>query len=714
MIPELEDALHLDYETRGRIPLKTHGPWVYGEDWATSVWCAAFARGEGDVEAWHPGDPVPDTIARAARDGVPFVAHNVGFERAITCTQMAPKHGWPIIPIEQWWCTASMCAAMSLPRDLERAATLMGCDMQKDMEGHELMKKMMKPAKTYKCLACGGTGYAAHTQNHVSLSAPCFACGGHGVILKWQEADWMIERGTEYCKQDVRTERALAKKVRPLPPTERAIWILDQEMNESGVLIDHNLVKKADAVAKKATAELNEQMKFLTRDRVTGEGIKGSQVAKLKWWLSFEGLSVDNLSKDTIKGLLASKNLDPMVNQALELRQEAAKSSLAKLAAYENRSCSDGYMRDNLMYHGAGTGRWSGRGAQLQNLPSRFIINKSQVEFALWALENDWTGEQMRPWVATPLETISACLRGMIVAPPGEKLIACDYNAIEARGTAWLALCGGLLGVFERGEDPYLYMASKIYSYIDLTKVDWSNKQEVTELKNRYSHERQVGKIAVLGLGYQMGWEKYQATCAKELVLLTDTEAKDVVGAYRESNYEIVDLWRELEDGAMEAVSRPGTVIKISDGKVRFMRKGNWLYMGLPSGRLLSYAYPEIKKVTCPWIDENTGRKAIRWAVTWQGINSVTHRWGQQQGYGGKWCENAVQGLCRDLLAYAMLRLKDRGYRQIISVHDETVSSVPEGFGSVKEVEAIMCENPAWAADLPVKAEGWMGKRYRK
>jgi|HubBroStandDraft_4_1064222.scaffolds.fasta_scaffold00554_14 DNA polymerase len=702
MIPELEDALHLDYETRSNQNLRVTGPWVYGEHWSTSVWTACFARGEGDVEAWHPGDPVPDTIARAARDGVPFVAHNVGFERAITATQMATKHGWPIIPIEQWWCTASMAAAMALPRDLERAGTLMGCAMQKDMEGHALMKKMMKPSKTVKCLACNQTG---HQSGHV-----CGVCGGHGVILYWVDDAWSIARGTEYCKQDVRTERDLATKVRPLPPREREIWILDQKMNERGVGVDVPLVRKSLAIATKASAELNEQLKFLTGPSM----LRTTQVQKLRIWLAFEGLVAENLSKETIAALLESKNLDAGLRAAIELRKEAAKTSTAKLNAYLARVCLDGMMRDNLMYHGANTGRWSGRGAQLQNLPSRFIISKDQINAAIWMIEQGWTGAEMAPWIDTPLETISACLKGMIVPPAGYDFIAADYNAIEARMAAWLASAGGLLGVFARGEDPYLFMASLIYPHVDLRGIDWSDKAQVNAAKERWSHERQIGKIAVLGLGYQMGWEKFQATCAKDRVLIGDQEAKEVVVAFREGNPEIPDLWKDLEDAAISATVHPGQTYLVADGKLRFMRAGKWLYLGLPSGRILSYANPTMKKREMPWIDDTTGLPAMKWGVSFQGINSMTHRWSWQHAYGGKWLENADQGASRDKLAYSQLRLEEKGYMQVLSVHDEPVSIVPYEWGSVKEVEQIMCEDEDWCPGLPVKAEGWRGPRYRK
>lgn len=705
MFEGIEDALHIDFETRSRLNLRNVGPWVYGEDWSTKVYAGCFARGDGPVERWHPGDPVPDTIARAAADGVMFVAHNVGFERAMFHTNMAPKHGWPVPPIEQWVCTAAMAAAMSLPRDLERASNLMGCVNRKDMEGHDLMKKLMKPSKTYRCLACKGTGFA---QGRIVSNMPCGVCEGHGIVLQWFEPQWAIDRVTDYCAIDVLTERDLGHKLRPLSAEERQVWILDQKMNERGVRVDLPQVHRAAVIVEKSIDELNAQAAALTG------GLLTTQVAKLRWWLAFEGVAAENLAKDTIVKMLESQNLDPLVTTALELRQEAAKSSTSKLNAYLARTCADGRMRDNLMYHGAGTGRWSGRGAQLQNLPSRFLLTKDQVSFALWALEQDWDGPQMRPFTGTELETISACLRGMIIADPGNDIIACDYNAIEARGTAWLAICEGLLGVFERGEDPYLYMASKIYPHVKLDGIDWSDKKQVDEAKARWGRERQLGKIAVLGLGYQMGWEKFQATCAKERILIGDTEAQDVVFAYRDANYEIPNLWEELEHGAMDACIRPGQVFKVAEGRIRFLRTGKWLFMGLPSQRLLSYAYPTVKKREMPWNDESTGRRAQKWGVSYQGINSLTHRWGQQHAYGGKWTENAVQALCRDLLALAMLRLETAGYQQVVSVHDETVSEVPLGFGSVREVEEIMCAEVDWAAGLPIKAEGWRGVRYRK
>jgi DNA polymerase len=595
---EFQDALHVDLETRSAVNLRVAGPWVYSEHWSTQVWVACFARGDRPVEAWHPGDPVPDTIFQAAWDGVPFCAHNVGFERAITATIMGPRHSWPILPIERWYCTAAMAAAQALPRDLEGVAKLLGCANQKDMDGHRLMKTMMKPYKTTQA----GIAWKCSDPH-------CLHIEHEGLILHYRTGDERIARGTVYCAQDVRTERAICKKLLPLSAKERRVWILDQKMNERGVMVDRAMVTKALNIVTRSMGEINSAMQDITG------GLLATQVQKLRWWLTFEGLTTADLRKDTITDFLKDANLDTHVHRALELRQEAAKTSTSKLKAYQARTCADSRMRDNLMYHGAGTGRWSGRGAQLQNLPSRFVVTKEQINLAIDWIAKGCSGEDIRMWMGSPLEVISACLKGMIVASPGKDLIASDYKSIEAVGTAWLAGAKNLLGVFRRGEDPYLYQASQIYK-IALATMS----------KETHPFERQRGKIAVLSLGYQQGPEGFEAACYKERIIITPKEARDTVGSYRESNPEIPELWRELEDGAKEAVRNPEKIVWCANGRIAFLRTGTWLYMRLPSGRRLSYARPRIEKVECPWIDVATGWPAKRWSVTYLGKNPVTHQ----------------------------------------------------------------------------------------
>ena len=361
---------------------------------------------------------------------MPFVAHNVGFERIMFGKILGQRFGWPVPPLRQWWCTAAMAAALSLPRDLARAGEVLGLSVQKDADGAKVMRAMMRPYRTEK--------------------VPCWLCGakscGHPeqfrLNLFYREDPELLARGIEYRKRDVETERELCRHIRPLPPIEREVWLLDQLINERGVMIDLLAVRNAQKIVAEAMQELNDRAAELTG------GYLASQVQKLKWWCNFERVNLSDLRRETVRDLLLDDDtLDENVRKALELRQEAAKTSTAKLNAFGRRACADGRMRDNLMYHGAGMGRWSGRGAQLQNLPSRFMLTKEQRVLGAELIRQGVSTEDIRWSVfGSPLEVVSASLRGMIIAGPGKEFTVRDFNAIEARGTAWLAAAGSKAG----------------------------------------------------------------------------------------------------------------------------------------------------------------------------------------------------------------------------------------------------------------------------
>lgn len=376
----------------------------------------------------------------------------------------------------------------------------------------------------------------------------------------------------------------------------------------------------------------------------------------------------------------------------------------------------------------------SGRGFQPQNLPrpqpeigpyvdraielisGGITLPELRQHLAVWEEEhNTKTRKPDQPYFTfRPLDVVSTCLRPCLIAAPGKELVVADYSAIEARGVAWLAGAKKLLGVFERGEDPYLYQACLIYGV-----------PQGSFNKDDHPNQRQRGKTTVLGCGYQMGWNKFQASCEKERVFLSDAEAQMCVTSYREGNPEIPELWKNLQNAAFDAVNTPGLVTKVSGGKIMFVRSGTWLYMRLPNGKLLYYADPKIVQREMPWSDERTGEKARKWCVSFMAVDSFTHRWKRQYGYGGLWAENAVQGLCRNLLAEGMERLELFGYPLVLTVHDEDMSEVPIGYGAefdtlVKgkarptQFEQIICEVPPWAAGFPIDAEGWRGPRYKK
>lgn len=656
----------LDFETRSVVDLKKAGVYPYAAHHHTGIWCLAYALpGDDEVKLWTPeqvwlGGDEDDELRELAADGlVTFRAHNAQFEYVIWNTIMHKRYGFPRIEIERWYCTAAECAALALPRALDNVARVLGVSEQKDMKGAGLMLRMAKPRN------------AAAMKKDPTLEPT------------WWDEPERLARLYEYNKQDVRTERAVAEKIRRLSPRERAVWLADARINERGVMIDRPLIdtmmRMGDAITKRTNAELRR----ITNGRVEGVTKPKDIVAWLND-LQFDDDEIASIAKDKIDLLLAKENLPDAAREVLGLRVEAGKSSVAKLQRMLQFACADDRMRGLLLYHGASTGRWSGKGPQVQNFPARspwLSVDKDLVEHMLPFVR---AGALDAIDICYPvLEVLALCLRACLRAAPGYRFIGGDFSQIEARVLAWLAGQMDLLTLFATGQDVYKPMAAAIYK----VAVELVTKAQ-----------RDMGKRAILGCGYGMGWEKFIATSWKEArQVLDEAFAKRVIATYREKNDCIVALWHALDDAAISAVKQPGAVFYAADGKLAFTKRGDYLWIVLPSKRLLAYHKPEIRIERTPWgADKET--------VTFYGENQK-RQWVRQKTYGGFWAENVTQAIARDLMAEAMLRAEDRGYPIVLTVHDELLAEVPEGFGSAKEFTDIMCFLPAWAEGLPVKAE---------
>jgi DNA polymerase len=180
---------------------------------------------------------------------------------------------------------------------------------------------------------------------------------------------------------------------------------------------------------------------------------------------------------------------------------------------------------------------------------------------------------------------------------------------------------------------------------------------------------------------------------------IPEDQAEVIKSDWREANPFIVKLWYDLESAAKAAIRNPGTAYGVPSKKVIFKVEDEWLLMRLPSGRRLAYLRPEID---------------AEGSVTYMGIDTYTRQWGRVKTYAGKLAENLTQAVARDLLVTGMFNLEAAGYPIVLTVHDEIVSEVDEGFGSVEEAAELMCRLPEWAKGIPLAAEGWASKRYRK
>jgi DNA polymerase len=277
----------------------------------------------------------------------------------------------------------------------------------------------------------------------------------------------------------------------------------------------------------------------------------------------------------------------------------------------------------------------------------------------------------------------------MIAAPDGQELICADFSSIEARGLAWMAGQENVLKAFVEGLDLYKIAAGDIYgrTYNDITK-----------------EQRQVGKVAVLALGYQGAKGAFNAMATGYGVHMKDDQVDKIVKNWRNANSHIVNWWYDLNRAAEKAINNPGKKVKI--GRTVFRHTKGHLWLKLPSGRLLCFPLCRLGTVQKPW-----GREK---GILYKGENSFTHKVEWLATYGGKIAENIVQALCRDLLAEALVRVEAKGYEVCMHVHDEIVAMRSDGGGSLEEFETTMSEVPAWAEGMPIGAEGWTGRRYRK
>ena len=296
--------------------------------------------------------------------------------------------------------------------------------------------------------------------------------------------------------------------------------------------------------------------------------------------------------------------------------------------------------------------------------------------------------EMMYPDV---INAISAALRGFITAEKGHDLIAADFAQIEARTVMMLAGCIRGIEDFRHSRDIYLALAKEIYNRT-LTKAD--------------KEERQLGKVGVLGCGFQMGAERFKEHAKNQAgLIISDELAQKTVKTYRETYPEVVRLWYAQERAAINAVRNPGKLIK--EGAVMWKVQKGFLYCRLPSGRCLAYPEPKIQIIKTKWDTEKE-------SLTFMAEVGQSRTWMREHTYGGKIVENIVQATARDLMVNGMFNAEKAGYKIVMTVHDEVIAEVPEGFGSVEEFENLLASPPDWAKDYPIKAEGWRGKRYRK
>jgi len=649
---EAMTRLHLDFETHSLADLRKLGSSAYSQYPSTDVTCMAWAIDDGQVFIWQPGEYLSAVLLQALSGRCEVHAWNAKFERDIWDNIMVPEYGAPEIMPRQWHCTMARANYWGLPAKLELAGAALGLpiNQQKLASARQLMLQLARPR---------------------SVDAS-------GWPTWWHKTDpAKLDMLTAYCVQDVEAERAIYKRTSDLPPRERLLWLIDQDMNRRGIAVDAPFTSKMRGIATAAKLDIDRELSVLTSGQVIGI----NQQAKLLEFVQNNGMpGLGDLRKDTIEPLA-----DPYgdtAEQALALRRDGAKTSTAKLNAMLGALEADGRLRGSLRYYGTRTGRWSGTGGakvQLHNLP------RGTLKDPLTACQDvidDMPVDFLNKFHGRTLDVVSSCLRGCFVAGPGKHLVVSDLSQIEARLLAWLAGQQDVLDVFASGQDVYTYDAHKLGS-----------------------NNRQLGKTFRLGAGYGTGVAKIIAIAKGYGVSLSVTQAQQLIYQWRNDNRQIVGLWSDLEKGFRYAI---GATLG------RYFAINRWLKMIhttggvaiiLPSGRWLIYR-------NARWVtDPDTGEDQM----VYDGVDRYTNQWGPIRVWGSKLAADVTQATARDVMAENMIELDDE-IDLILSVHDELIAEVDEdlsepALGLMLEVMRLA---PLWAPSLPVWAEGWRGPRYHK
>jgi DNA polymerase bacteriophage-type len=734
---------HHDFETGSAVDLRKAGVHKYAEHWSTRVWCMSWwFEGTQQMQRWWPGAPDPEALLHHIAQGGIVGVHNAVFERTIWNKIIRVRYcpHWPELRIEQQDCTMARAASVGLPQSLDVISKVVGAKAQKDMEGNAIMLKLSKPRK----VEADGT-------------------------LTWWDTPEIVSRTMAYCDQDVVTETEIGGLLPDLSEAEKQVWALDQAINDRGIQLDVETIEHAIKVRDIARLGLDARMNELTDGAVT----KCTEVSKLVTWLQAQGVECESVAKAEQQEILinAKRTLSPeiekLVREAIELRQDASKTSTAKYQAMLNVVCADGRARGLLAYHGAFSGRWAGRLIQPQNLyridPERDGDDiQRAVEMLLWFAAQD-AHDMLHMLFGSAMAMLAKTLRTMIVAARGKQLHGVDLANIEGRNAAWIAGEEWKLQAFrayDEGRGPDLYR-------IAYARAFGIEPEQVT------SFQRQIGKVMELALGYQgsvgsfVSMGKNYGLKPEALVPVVETASpeafdfwcqaywsardkrglpqaewaaiKTVVAGWRKQHPGIVRGWWELQDAAIEAVLAPGQFIAALDGRVAYLRHRSFLYVRLPSGRVLAYCNPHVVMQKETWLEHPVTGKTVategktdaqivahvklggfelksreKKAVRYEGFDSETRKWSTFALYGGMQFNHIVQGTARDIMVGGMMRAEARGYPIVLTVHDEVLAETNLGFGSASELEAIMTAGETWLPGCPLAAKGWSGTRYSK
>ena len=669
----------IDFETYSDVDISTRGLYNYAKDPSTEILCMGFKINDQRSCLWIARSnkiyQIADTTIKVLEDSLPnfniyygnmpkilidrfydpeytIYAHNAEFELEIikqAGMNLTPEYFEPINTPSRFIDTMALCARNKLPLSLEKACEALECEFKKNPDGKKLIKKCCTP------------GNDPTLKDYVKLFA--------------------------YCVDDIDATASLLSNLPAdhLTDYEQKIWELTVQMNRTGVHVDMETVDSVVDYLAKFIDETKKDLPEITNGLVNTPG----QTQKIVTFCKDKGVSMPNLQAQTVEQTLQRNNLPDAVRRVLTIRQLLGQSSVKKYIALKNLN-DDGVVKGNLVYHGAGTGRWAGRGFQYHNLPRAKFKTDMEVEAAVLRFRND---EPMKD----PVSDAKKLIRPMIVPPTGYSLIVSDFSSIENRILAWLCDDFDSIELFKAGKSQYIDMAAYVYnkSYGDIEKG---------------TPEYTMGKALVLGCGYQMGAKRFVSAAADFGIEIDMAQADSLVKAYRAKYYKVVQLWKAFENAVKQSVLHPGYVIEAN--RCEFLcvtdhTGRRWLRIILPSTRGLMYMDPRIE----------SGKYGKQ--VTYLGYKSTYGKMLRVALTPGLITENIDQAIARDLLCAGKMNIIEHMpfVDLCLTVQDELGAYIRDEDLTDNTLTAFnyfLCDAPEWAEGLPIAAEGYIAKRYKK
>lgn len=619
---------------------------------------------------------------------------------------------------DQARCSAAKARASAYPGALGELGDVLKVAETKEAAGGDLIRKLTMPKKPTKA----------------------------NQALRWTPltANADFERFYEYNRQDVVAESHVSARIPDLTPRELEIWKLDLRINMRGMQIDMAAVEDCIAIVEQAELRYNGELSAITNGAVQ----KSSEVAKMREWMATQGVYLRELDEDTLADALKRVDYPRNVLRVLRIRQILAFGSVKKYYAFRAQTTAAGRLYDQYTYYGAHTSLWNGRGVQPANLYKGVFSKSEQVEHALSIIRmrsiemleyeygegSAWAYDPKNNGPLDALEVVASCLRSMVIAKEGHRLMSADFTAIQAVATSCMANEQWRIDVFRTHGKIYEAQAAR------LTAKTVEFYQAYRKEHSKHHDDRQLGKLATLSGDFGAwinGWKRFGA----DDLLGDDDAIKSVILKTREEMPNIVNFWGGqtinkfnkggqeqqllygLEGAAISAILEPGNCFNSNPNSkanlgVLYQVYDDVLYCRPPSGGFIRYHAPRLapssRLYASPWEFE----------MSYEGNNSNATKgkigWIRMDLYGGVQTQNVISHMCREIQANALLRLEHAGYPVVMHTHDEGVAEVPNGFGTIQGYMDCVRRLPDWAIcedgqPWPIKVpDAWECNRYGK